>query len=234
MILDLDEQESWSEDFFQLIDGCDDLEEGLLDQIMAARHISLGANAETLLQRADEIFCRNYDYVVGYHACNVWDEGSYFENGIRSSNPDFLKQLAREIFAGFDALEDVLTKDEVICFERTSGTVGLLYSKKWAIESKVEYFQGSERLRTIACLLGSEAMALYSSLHKSPRILKCCISVELVENFTDHHINDYVIELVAFLLKRKIYPDLHIPPIDGGYLVDGDIPPHAIEFQRID
>lgn len=235
MILDMDNPLTWNEQFNDLFSGLDGINGTLLDQLVAIREWLSNSEAIAIRERGKEILHANYNYIIAYHACRYRNDGTYETDGILPARPDEIIEAARTLFHGINGLDEVLRDEEAICFKRTAGTVGLLFSGRRAISDKIVYFEGGERMRTITAKLGSLAQERFKAMAGSAMLIKCKIPVTwLAEYVVEYDPYEYLYELLAIVAKRLRYPALEMPQPKGGFLLSRSIPPkYIIELKDV-
>jgi hypothetical protein len=202
-ILDLDKKETWHEDFSLIFK----------DRTLSENEVKA---------RSLQVLENNYSFVAGYHACRTASPNLYKKRGVCPSNPSEIISIARELFKGIPGLDQVLSpaNHESLCFERSSGCVGVLLSGEWALNAVSHYFKGSERLQTIAAQLKSEDANVRLKESGPATLISFKIPLEWLSEMVSDDLSVYTRGL-GVLLRNDCFRG-------GGFLLRRAIPPEYI------
>lgn len=174
----------------------------------------------------EELFCKKYSYVVGYHACRTTDPEQYRRTGLLIASRERLEARAREIFAGKEGLEGAIINAGSY-FDGYDGQIHMYNSAKFA---GIEYLEsGSFYLRRVAAEIGGEERL---ERQGRPFFVKCRIPLSWLRDKTPFGEHNFLPSYVAALMRRCVWakasPDEEFEDWPGTLAVLKPVPPENV------
>ncbi|MCF7869891.1 MAG: hypothetical protein K9M01_02095 [Candidatus Omnitrophica bacterium] len=186
-ILDLDDPSTYAEEYKQILYPEEILPilkddfEGPQEIFKKSPEDVTNPTIKKLRYKCDEVFKRNYVYVMAYHACRTTDPNEYCRLGLLTSSRERLEAKARDIFTGIQNLDRAIS-EAATYFRLYDESISMYTSAKLASATYLN--EGSHYLRMVAANLGREGEQRLSikSQGSKPIFVKCKIPVSWFED----------------------------------------------------
>lgn len=233
-VLNIDEPESWIEDFSNLVfydptwsEVSEKIQNVEMDAINFYAQLDCDPKylsdplAQRLRHEASKILEEKYEYVLACHGCRINDVDSYRTHGIRLSEPDTLVQLAYKLFDGIPGIDAAVRNLNMggQYFEHNNGKIGFLLSRKNAVFTKNDYCTGSELIAGLAHRLGVEAEKRWSE-YGAPSFIVCKIPLPWLDEHTTFPVrHSYSDAILKVLVQSRADDEFQYRGVNGGFLL---------------
>jgi hypothetical protein len=185
------------------------------------------SNIKNLRYKCDEVFKKNYIYVMAYHACRNNDPEQYRRLGLLTATQERLEAKAREIFAGIERLEEAISEAKSY-FDAYAGSVHMYISAQFAA---IDYLdKGSLYLRKVAVNLGAER---HLERQGKPIFVKCKLPLSWLQASSSfwgeyRFLHLYITSLIRRGIWVKAYPDEKYQDFPESLSIFQAIPPDNV------